>query len=622
MTTGVSTVINRQDPAIEAYRLGLLEDTQQFIQQQNLGREVQALRQRNPNITDAEIASMLSVPGQEQVGTEGEEGFIPGSAGFEVTPDMVAGISGDTLYAPPDYQVAGLSLGEQAAVAQAQQGIGAYSPDITTGAETLQGGVTGITGAALPYMQTAAGALAGADAQFTPLGGTYRSPFESTAAGYAQQGAEFADAGAQGIAAASDLGTTAAERGMVGADLASERARSSTAAAQQALGAAGQKGMVGADLASERARASTAAAQKALAASGAQLADTTAAFDPQGIGSFMNQYEDAAVQQALKDIGRAGQKQQAELGASAVSAGAFGGARQGVAQAEIGRNVLEQQGRTAAQMRQAGFESAAARAQDAFERAMGRGQSAAQLMGSLAQQSGALGLSAEQLAQSGALQGAQLGTQAAQQAGALGLSAEQLAQAGALQGSGLGLSAAEQAARNAQAFGQLGLAGADARMRGAAAQEASYQTAQARAAQDFEAARQRQLQGAGLYGTIGQGIGSLSAQLGQLGIQQAGLGEMRTALGTQDLQNLLATGALERGVSQAGLDAQRLSNLQAYSQPYQQYGFLSDIYSGVPTGSSTITAASAPQISPFQSMLGLGIAGLSAYGGAKSAGIF
>ena len=111
MTEGVSTVINRQDPAIEAYRLGLLEDTQQFIQQQNLGREVQALRQRNPNITDAEIASMLSVPGQAQVGTEGEEGFIPGSAGFEVTPDMVAGISDDTIYAPPDYQVAGLSLG-------------------------------------------------------------------------------------------------------------------------------------------------------------------------------------------------------------------------------------------------------------------------------------------------------------------------------------------------------------------------------------------------------------------------------------------------------------------------------------------------------------------------------
>jgi len=88
-----------------------------------------------------------------------------------------------------------------------------------------------------------------------------------------------------------------------------------------------------------------------------------------------------------------------------------------------------------------------------------------------------------------------------------------------------------------------------------------------------------------------------------------------------DLQNLMGTGALERGNRQAGLDALRLSNLQRYTQPYQQYGFLSDIYSGTPSGTSTLTAASAPQTSPFQSMLGLGIAGLSAAGGAQKAGL-
>ena len=126
--------------------------------------------------------------------------------------------------------------------------------------------------------------------------------------------------------------------------------------------------------------------------------------------------------------------------------------------------------------------------------------------------------------------------------------------------------------------------------------------------QGFESARQRQLQGSQL--------------MGQLGVQQAGLGEILQNLQGSDLQNLMATGGLDRGVRQAGLDALRLTNLQRYTQPYQQYGFLSDIYSGTPTGSSTLTAASAPQVSPFQTAIGLGIQGLSAAAGANRAGLF
>ena len=114
------------------------------------------------------------------------------------------------------------------------------------------------------------------------------------------------------------------------------------------------------------------------------LAGTTGGFDPQGIGAFMNQYEDAAVQQALQDIARAGQQQRNELGAAAVGAGAFGGSREAIAQAELGRNILEQQGRTAAGMRQAGFESAAQRAQQAFEDQQRRGQAGAKTSADLA----------------------------------------------------------------------------------------------------------------------------------------------------------------------------------------------------------------------------------------------
>lgn len=151
---------------------------------------------------------------------------------------------------------------------------------------------------------------------------------------------------------------------------------------------------------------------------------------------------------------------------------------------------------------------------------------------------------------------------------------------------------------------------------------AGYGQAQQLGMGAFDSAMGRQQNMATTYGQLGQGIGQLGANLGQLGIQQGGLGEMRAGLGSQDIQNLMATGASERGVGQAGLDATRLSNLQRYTQPYQQYGFLSDIYSGTPSGSSTLTASSAPQVSPFQSALGLGIAGLSAASGAQRAGLF
>ena len=158
---------------------------------------------------------------------------------------------------------------------------------------------------------------------------------------------------------------------------------------------------------------------------------------------------------------------------------------------------------------------------------------------------------------------------------------------------------------------------------------AGFQNAQQAAMGAFESGMGRQQQLGQLTGQMGAGLGSLGAQTGQLGqqlgglgIQQAGLGEMGTNLNTQDIQNLMTTGATERGIQQAGLDATRLTNLQRYSQPYQQYGFLSDIYSGTPTGSSTLTASSMPQVSPFQTAMGLGISGLAAASGAQNAGLF
>ena len=142
-----------------------------------------------------------------------------------------------------------------------------------------------------------------------------------------------------------------------------------------------------------------------------------------------------------------------------------------------------------------------------------------------------------------------------------------------------------------------------------------FQPAAQQAQQAFEQARARQLQGAGL-------VGQLGSQFGTMGLQRAGLGEMGAKLRSQDLQNLATLGQLERGVGQSTLDALRATNLQRYQQPYQQYGFLSDIYKGTPTSQATTTMQVTTNTSPFQQIAGLGIAGLAAAGGAKAAGLF
>jgi hypothetical protein len=134
---------------------------------------------------------------------------------------------------------------------------------------------------------------------------------------------------------------------------------------------------------------------------------------------------------------------------------------------------------------------------------------------------------------------------------------------------------------------------------------------------------------AGRQLALGQGLGSLAAQygnfgtnLGQLGVQQAGIGEIGQNIRQNQINAALQAGNIQRGVAQAGLDATRLTNVQAQQYPYQQFGFLSDIYAGVPTSQSVITASAAPQTSPFQSALSLGIQGLGAAAGASRMGLF
>jgi len=110
--------------------------------------------------------------------------------------------------------------------------------------------------------------------------------------------------------------------------------------------------------------------------------------------------------------------------------------------------------------------------------------------------------------------------------------------------------------------------------------------------------------------------------LSQLGLRQAALGETGQQLGQQQAGFLFDLGKQQQAQDQAVLEAQRQSELQQAYEPYQRVSFLSDIYKGAPSTSQTIAASTSPSVSPAQTILGLGIGGLSAAAGANRAGLF
>ena len=76
------------------------------------------------------------------------------------------------------------------------------------------------------------------------------------------------------------------------------------------------------------------------------------------LSPYTNPYENQVVDQSLADLERSRLMQQNQLGAQASSAGAFGGSRQGIAEAETNRAFADQAARTASGLRQSGYQSA------------------------------------------------------------------------------------------------------------------------------------------------------------------------------------------------------------------------------------------------------------------------
>ena len=135
----------------------------------------------------------------------------------------------------------------------------------------------------------------------------------------------------------------------------------------------------------------------------AQQRVAAAGIDPTSYQQFMNPFTEDVIATTQADIARQGAMQQNQLGASAVGAGAFGGSRQGIAQGEIARNVMDQQARTGAQLRSQGFAQAQNLAQQAAQQQLRQ----AQLTGQLGQTVAGLGTQTAALGQLGQQMGVQ-----------------------------------------------------------------------------------------------------------------------------------------------------------------------------------------------------------------------
>jgi hypothetical protein len=103
---------------------------------------------------------------------------------------------------------------------------------------------------------------------------------------------------------------------------------------------------------------------------------------PQAYEQFMSPYQQQVIDTTLSEFDRQRQIAQQQIGAQAVAGGAFGGAREGVQQAEFGSQTLQDRAALQAQLLQQGFGQAQQAAGQAFQQQQGLASLQPQLLGS------------------------------------------------------------------------------------------------------------------------------------------------------------------------------------------------------------------------------------------------
>jgi len=402
----------------------------------------------------------------------------------------------------------------------------------------------------------------------------------SEALGYGQTGSMYGGLGAQQAMqaaqqtqrAAGMYGRQGAQYGGAAAGLAPQAQTYGQEAADIGMGGLGY-GALGSAYGQE-------AAQRAQQGYGAGAQFAQQATSPEATRAYMSPYMQNVVDyeksQAARDFGIAQTARQAK----AVGAGAFGGSRQAIENAEAQRSLMSQL---------QGIEATGA--QKAFEDAQRQQQFGANL--------GLQGLQAGYQGTGMGIQGAQAGlaglgtAMQGQQAGLAGLG-----QAGSLYGQGMqGSQVGLQGVGAQQAAGQLGLAGTAQGMQGAGYGLQGVQGAL----------------GAGNYGLAGYGMANQAAgTLGQLGTQ-----DLSAQQSIANLQNTF-------GAQQQALEQNKINQaIQDYAiqqqYPMMQLGFLSNMLRGLPMQAQTTQMYQA-QPSPLQQGIGLVGAGASLLGTGRAEG--
>jgi len=155
--------------------------------------------------------------------------------------------------------------------------------------------------------------------------------------------------------------------------------------------------------------------------------------------------------------------------------------------------------------------------------------------------------------------------------------------------------------------------------------EEARNLAQVKSQRIFEDLSRNFLQAQQAQRATAQQLGTMGAQTLQAAQAQSGLGQLGQQLGGEDINRLLGLGQLTQQFGftgqegqfvpgQAQIEAARATSLARQKEPFERIAFASDILRGVP--SSQITYTQQPSPSMLQQVLGLGIAGLGAYGSA------
>jgi hypothetical protein len=337
---------------------------------------------------------------------------------------------------------------------------------------------------------------------------------------------------------------------------------------------------------------------------------------PGTLTSYMSPYQQAVTDIEKREAVRASETQRPQVGAGAARAGALGGTRATLLEAERQRNLGQQLGDIQARGSQAGFEQAragfeadrAARLQQAqfglgaFQAQEGARQRAAEMGMSAQQQAEASRQAAEQFRQS-AFQQTEAGRQAQAQLGLSGFQAQEAARQQQAQFQLQSQQAGEQARQEAARLGLTAQQQTDAARRA----EQEFRTQ----AQQFNIEQQRQRALLGLEGLSSDRAGQ--AQRLAAAELLSGFGGRQQEMDLQRLAALGGVGSERRGLMQRGLDLGYEDFLRQQAYGREQLGYLSNLLQGVPVtpGSTVSTFGRVP--SPEQQALGAGIGALGLY---------